>query len=119
VENINVAVIDPRKFQGAVEATHDGNVAQRETTSSVAAKLGSLVGVNGGFFLTSDADGVQGTMAGIGAYGELTPMAVGSRAALILQDGGRRTRIAGLTTTVTARAGCAEHAHPGAGGHDP
>jgi exopolysaccharide biosynthesis protein len=114
VENINVSVIDPRRFHGTVEATHDGNVAQRETTSSVAAKLGSLVGVNGGFFLTSDADGVQGTMAGIGAYdGRLTSMAVGSRAALILQDGGRRTRIADLTTTVTARAGHAEHAVEG------
>ncbi|GAA4592417.1 phosphodiester glycosidase family protein [Planotetraspora phitsanulokensis] len=114
VENINVAVIDPRGFRGTVEATHDGNVAQRETTSSVAAKVGSLVGVNGGFFLTSDADGVQGTMAGIGAYdGELTSMAVGSRAALILQDGGRNVRITDLTTTVTARAGRAVHAVEG------
>ncbi|SDH14173.1 phosphodiester glycosidase family protein [Nonomuraea jiangxiensis] len=114
VENISVAVIDPRKFRGTVEATHGGNVADRETTSSVAARLGSLVGVNGGFFVTSDADGVQGIMAGIGAYdGELTSMAVGSRAALILEDGGRRTRIADLTTTVTARAGRAEHAVEG------
>ncbi|GAA4562592.1 phosphodiester glycosidase family protein [Planotetraspora kaengkrachanensis] len=114
VENISVAVIDPHRFRGTVEATHDGNVAQRETTSSVAARLGSLVGVNGGFFLTSDADGVQGTMAGVGAYdGELTSMAVGSRAALILQDGGRHARIADLTTTVTARAGRAVHAVEG------
>ena len=106
VENIQVAVIDPRRFTGSVKATHDGNVAQRETTSSVAAKLGSLVGVNGGFFLTSAADGVQGVQAGIGAYdGELASMAVGSRAALILGDGGRHNRIADLTTTVTASAG--------------
>ncbi|SNS55216.1 Predicted protein [Streptosporangium subroseum] len=106
VENIQVAVIDPRRFTGSVKATHDGNVAQRETTSSVAAELGSLVGVNGGFFLTSDADGVQGVQAGIGAYnGELASMAVGSRAALILGDGGRHNRIADLTTTVTASAG--------------
>ncbi|AWS45704.1 phosphodiester glycosidase family protein [Streptosporangium sp. 'caverna'] len=106
VENIQVAVIDPRRFTGSVKATHDGNVAQRETTSSVATKLGSLVGVNGGFFLTSDADGVQGVQAGIGAYnGELASMAVGSRAALILGDGGRHNRIADLTTTVTASAG--------------
>ncbi|MGW0803982.1 phosphodiester glycosidase family protein [Nonomuraea sp. NPDC002799] len=114
VENINIAVIDPRRFRGTVEATHDGDVTDRETTSSVAATLGSLVGVNGGFFLTSSADGVQGTMAGIGAYeGELTSMAVGSRAALILADGGRRTRITDVTTTVTARAGRAEHAVEG------
>ncbi|SDM13361.1 Predicted protein [Nonomuraea maritima] len=114
VENIHVAVIDPRTFHGTVEATHGGNVADRETTSSVAGKLGSLVGVNGGFFLTSSADGVQGTMAGVSAYdGELTSMAVGSRAALILEDGGRRTRIADLTTTVTVRAGHAEHSVEG------
>ncbi|MEO3814947.1 phosphodiester glycosidase family protein [Sphaerisporangium sp. B11E5] len=105
-ENINVAVIDPRRFRGTVEATHDGNVAQRETTSSVAAKLGSLVGVNGGFFLTSSTDGVQGNVAGVAAYdGELASMAVGARAALIIEDGGRRNRIADLTTTVTARVG--------------
>jgi hypothetical protein len=53
-------------------------------------------------------------MAGIGAYdGRLTSMAVASRAALILQGGGRRTRIADLTTTVTAHAGRAGHAVEG------
>lgn len=113
-ESVHVAVIDPAAFTGAVEATHNANVADRETTSSVAAKTGSLVGVNGGFFITSDADGVQGTMAGIGAYdGELQSMAAGSRAALILADGGRRVRIADLTTTVTARSGSATYAVQG------
>ncbi|GGN96372.1 hypothetical protein GCM10011579_097770 [Streptomyces albiflavescens] len=105
-ENVHVAVIDPRVFNGTVEGTHDGNVAQRKTTSSVAARLNSLVAVNGGFFVTSDADGVQGTMSGLGAYnGQLGSMAAGSRAALILADGGRHIRVADLTTTVTARAG--------------
>ncbi|GAA0387439.1 phosphodiester glycosidase family protein [Microbispora corallina] len=106
VENIHVAVVDPHVFRGSVEATHDGNVTQRETTSSVAARLGSLVGVNGGFFVTSDADGVQGIPAGLSVHrGALASMAVGARAALILADGGRRPRVADLTTTVTARAG--------------
>ncbi|MFI6493801.1 phosphodiester glycosidase family protein [Streptomyces sp. NPDC050564] len=105
-ENVHVALIDPRVFDGTVEGTHDGNVAQRKTTSSVAAQLNSLVAVNGGFFVTSDADGVQGTASGLGAYdGQLGSMAVGSRAALILADGGRHARVADLTTTVTARAG--------------
>lgn len=111
-ESVHVAVIDPAAFTGTVEATHHGNVADRETTSSAAARSGSLVGVNGGFFITSDSDGVQGTMAGIGAYdGELQSMAAGSRAALILADGGRRARIADLTTTVTARAGSKSDAY--------
>ncbi|WP_214105599.1 phosphodiester glycosidase family protein [Acrocarpospora catenulata] len=106
LQNVHVAVIDPHTFSGSITATHEGNVTDRRQTSSVAAKLGSLVGVNGGFFITSDADGVQGVPAGISAYdGELASMAVGSRTALILADGGRHNRIADLTTTVTARAG--------------
>jgi exopolysaccharide biosynthesis protein len=114
VENIHVAVIDPRSFRGTVEGTHHGNVARRETTSSVAAELKSLVGVNAGFFVTSDADGVQGTMSGIAAYdGELEAMAVGSRAALILGDGGRHLRIADLTSEAIARAGGTEYAVQG------
>ncbi|MYV54056.1 phosphodiester glycosidase family protein [Streptomyces sp. SID3212] len=113
-ENIHVAVIDPDRFRGTVAGTHDGNVADRETTSSVAVRNGSLLAVNGGFFITSDADGVQGTVAGIAAYdGELESMAVGSRAALILADGGRRPRIADLSTTVTARAGSSAYAVQG------
>ncbi|UXY37506.1 phosphodiester glycosidase family protein [Streptomyces albidocamelliae] len=105
-ENVHVAVIDPRVFEGTVTGTHDGRVAQRETTSSVAARLNSLVAVNGGFFVISDADGVPGTVSGLGAYdGRLESLAAGSRAALILGDGGRRARVADLTTTVTARAG--------------
>ncbi|MEU3978740.1 phosphodiester glycosidase family protein [Streptomyces sp. NPDC026672] len=113
-ENIHVAVVDPRVFKGTIEGTHDGNVAQRATTSSVAARLGSLVAVNGGFFVTSNADGVQGTMSGLGAYdGRLGSMAAGSRAALILGDGGRHIRVADLTTTVTARAGRSSYAVQG------
>ncbi|WP_320782811.1 phosphodiester glycosidase family protein [Streptomyces sp. CRN 30] len=113
-QNLNVAVIDPRTFEGTVEGTHGGDVTDRETTSSVAAGLGSLVGVNAGFFVTSDADGYQGTQAGIGAYdGELQSMAAGSRAALIMRDGGRHVRVADLTTTVTVRAGRSRYAAQG------
>ncbi|QIQ01546.1 phosphodiester glycosidase family protein [Streptomyces liangshanensis] len=113
-ESVHVAVIDPARFRGTVAGTHDGDVADRETTSSVAVRDGSLVAVNGGFFITADADGVQGTVAGIGAYdGELESMAAGSRAALILADGGRRPRIADLSTTVTARARSSAYAVQG------
>ncbi|MGW1887699.1 phosphodiester glycosidase family protein [Streptomyces sp. NPDC001970] len=113
-EKVHVTVIDPARFHGTVETSNGGNVADRERTSVVSAKLGSLVGVNGGFFITSDADGVQGTVAGISAVdGRLESMAVGSRAALILADGGRRPRIADLSTTVTVRAGAASYAVQG------
>jgi exopolysaccharide biosynthesis protein len=105
VENIHIAVIDPRAFTGTVEGTHDGDVAQRETTSSVAAKLGSLVATNAGFFVTSNSDGVQGTQSGLGVYGgELESMASGSRAALVIEDGGEKFRVANLSSTLTVRA---------------
>jgi hypothetical protein len=114
VEDVHVAVIDPRTFTGTIEGTHDGNVAQRETTSSVAARLGSLVAVNGGFFVTADSDGVQGTQSGLGVYdGRLESMSAGARAALILADGGHRVRIAVLSSTATARAGGSAHAVQG------
>ncbi|MFJ1748017.1 phosphodiester glycosidase family protein [Streptomyces sp. NPDC088116] len=109
-ENIRVAIIDPRTFSGTIAGTHDGNVTRRETTSSVAAKLNSLVGVNAGFFVTADADGVQGTQAGLGAYdGKLESMSSGARAALVLGDGGKRIRMADLTSSATATAGKARY----------
>ncbi len=105
VEDVHVAVVDPRVFTGTVEGTHDGAVTQRETVSSVAARLGSLVGVNGGFFVTADSDGVQGTQSGLGVYdGTVESMAAGSRAALVLGDGGRRVRVEDLTSSASARA---------------
>ena len=108
VENIHVAVIDPRVFGGKVEATHDGNVAQRLTTSSVAAQLGSLVGVNGGFFITSNSDGVQGTQSGLGVYdGKLESLSSGARGALVIKDGGKRFEVANLSSTASVRAGSA------------
>lgn len=113
-ERIHVAVVDPARLRGSVEVSDGGNVADREKTSAVAGRLGSLLGVNGGFFITSDADGVQGTVAGLSAVdGRLESMAVGSRAALVLGDGGRRPRIADLSTTVTVRAGSARYAVQG------
>jgi exopolysaccharide biosynthesis protein len=106
LENIHVAVIDPRAFHGSVEATHDGNVAQRLTTSSVAAQLGSLVGVNGGFFITSNSDGVQGTQSGLGVYdGQLESLSSGARGALVIKDGGKRYEVANLTSSASVRAG--------------
>ncbi|MGW2353847.1 phosphodiester glycosidase family protein [Actinacidiphila glaucinigra] len=113
-ERIHVAVVDPARLRGSVAVSDGGNVADREKTSAVAGRLGSLLGVNGGFFVTSDSDGVQGTVAGLSAVdGKLESMAVGSRAALVLGDGGRRPRIADLSTTVTVRAGSARHAVQG------
>lgn len=109
-DNIHVAVIDPRVFSGTVEATHDGDVAQRLTTSSVAAQLGSLVAVNGGFFVTANTDGVQGIQSGLGAYGgQLDSLSSGARAALVIRDGGKKFQVANLSSTVAARVGASSY----------
>ncbi|HEY3715588.1 MAG TPA: phosphodiester glycosidase family protein [Jatrophihabitantaceae bacterium] len=111
-EQVHVAIIDPSRFHGEIEATHDGAVAQREKTSAIAAKLGALVAVNGGFFVTSDADGYQGVSSGLAVYGgTLESQSVGARAALVL--GRRGGRIDNLVSTVTLRAGRAAHAVEG------
>ncbi|MFB7289937.1 phosphodiester glycosidase family protein [Actinacidiphila glaucinigra] len=107
-QNVHVVVVDPRKFTGTVTGTYDGDVARPEKVSAVARKTGSLVGVNGGFFVDHSEGGRVGTPAAVGAeHGRLEAMAVGSRAALVLGDGGRRARVTDLTTVVTVRAGAA------------
>lgn len=114
VQHIHVATIDPASFSGTVTGTHDGDVTQRRTPTAVAAKLGSLVGVNGGYFVMSTGDGVPGTQSALGVYdGELESMSVGARAALVLGDDGRAPRIADLTSTATARADGASYAVQG------
>jgi len=111
-QRVHVAIIDPRTFHGSVAATHDGTVAQREKTSTIAAKTGALVAVNGGFFVTSDADGYQGVPSGLAVYERrLESESVGARAALVL--GGRGARIENLVSTVTVRAAGSVHSVEG------
>jgi exopolysaccharide biosynthesis protein len=105
-ESVHVAVVERGT---AVEATHDGTVARRETTSSIAAKLGAVVAVNAGFFVTADADGFQGVPSGLAAYdGQVQALSAGSRAALVL-NGSAPPRIENLLSTVTVHAGDASH----------
>ncbi|WP_239154988.1 phosphodiester glycosidase family protein [Amycolatopsis sp. FDAARGOS 1241] len=109
-ERVHVAVIDRKGFHGTIQATHDGTVAQREPTSSIAAKAGALVAVNGGFFVTADADGFQGVPAGLAAYdGKIQSLSSGARAALVLGRHGD-VGIENLTSAVTLRSGAASHA---------
>ena len=108
-QSVHVAVIDPRAFDGSIRATHDGTVAQREKTSVVAAKSGALVAVNGGFFVTSDADGYQGVPSALAVYdGMLESQSVGAQVALVLGAHGD-VRIENLTSTAAVRAGGATH----------
>jgi hypothetical protein len=72
-------------------------VPERETTSSVAARLGAVAAVNGGYFVVGSADGVPGDPAGIAVQdGRFDSEAVADRAALVLDR--RHTTIAAVTT---------------------
>lgn len=111
-QRVHVAIIDPRTFHGTVAATHDGTVAQREKTSTIASRTGALVAVNGGFFVTSDADGFQGVPSGLAVYDrQLESESVGARAALVLGHHG--AQIENLVSTITVRAGRAAHSVEG------
>ncbi len=108
-ERVHVAVIDPTAFHGEVASTHDGTIARREKVSTMAANTGALVAVNGGFFVTSDADGYQGAPSALGVYDQrLESQSVDARAALVLGRHGD-ARIENLTSTVTLRAAGAAH----------
>ena len=112
-EQVHVAVIDPRTFDGTVRATHGGVIAQRTTTSALARQAGAVVGVNGGFFVTSSSDGYQGVPSGLAAYdGKLQSMAVGDRTALQLSPAGRPA-IRHLESSVTLQASGGAHAVSG------
>ncbi|MGI5230959.1 phosphodiester glycosidase family protein [Actinoallomurus sp. CA-142502] len=109
-ESVHVGIVDPTVFHGRVVADHGGAVAGRSTTSAQARAAGSVLAVNAGFFITADADGVQGTQAGLGVYGGvLDAQSSGGRAALILQDGGRHSRVANLTSRATVRDGASSY----------
>ncbi|MFB9838428.1 SPOR domain-containing protein, partial [Actinoallomurus acaciae] len=110
-ESVHVGIVDPTRFRGRIVADHGGAVAGRSTTSAQARAAGSVLAVNAGFFITADADGVQGTQAGLGVYGGvLDAQSSGGRAALILQDGGRRSRVANLTSRAAVRDGASSYA---------
>jgi len=103
-EQVHVAVVDPARWQGTITATHGATIAQRSTTSALAQQTHAAVAVNGGYFVTADADGFQGVASGLAAYaGRLQATAVGDRAALVLRGG--RPSIEHLVSTVTLTAG--------------
>jgi len=106
-ERISEAIIDPSRAR--IEVTHDGILARRQLTSTVARRLRALVAVNAGFFITSGADGFPGAPAGLAVYGgRLESLNNGPRAALIISHG--RPRIAVAEATAAVRAGQAARA---------
>jgi hypothetical protein len=105
-ELVHEAIVSPSLSH--IEVTHDGVLAQTQTTSSVGAALGALVDTNGGFFVTTATSGIVGAPAGLAVYdGKLESMNAGPRAALIIDNG--RPEIADVEADVTVHAGSASY----------
>ncbi|HUA49527.1 MAG TPA: phosphodiester glycosidase family protein [Solirubrobacteraceae bacterium] len=105
-ELLHVAIVDPRRFAGAVIADHGSAIASRQTVPAASAALNSVAATNGGFF-TIDAPlaAVGGVNTGLSVYdGQIESLANGDRAALVL-DGRRPADIENLTSLAILRSG--------------
>ncbi|MGW0904907.1 phosphodiester glycosidase family protein [Streptomyces sp. NPDC002853] len=108
VARVKVAIVDPKRYRGAMKGTYGTGVAGRETVSAMAAGDDALLGVNAGFFVMESKDGVPGAAAGIAAYdGELQSAATGGRIAAVLRGDGLRPEFKKLRTGLRVRAGAA------------
>jgi hypothetical protein len=106
VERISEAIIDPSRAQ--IKVTHNGILARRQLTSTVARRLRALVAVNAGFFITSSTEGFPGAPTGLAVYGgQLESLNNGPRAALIISNG--RPRIDVAEAVVTVHGGLVAH----------
>ncbi|MEW1929630.1 phosphodiester glycosidase family protein [Streptomyces sp. NPDC088360] len=108
VARVKVAIVDPKRYRGALKGTYGKGVAGRETVSAMAAGEDALLGVNAGFFVMEGKDGVPGAAAGIAAYdGELQSAATNGRIAAVLRGDGLRPQFKKLSTRMWVRAGAA------------
>ncbi|MGP4014245.1 phosphodiester glycosidase family protein [Saccharopolyspora sp. 5N708] len=105
IARTTVAIIDPSRFDGELTASYGNSVAGREKVTDMSAQRHAVLGINAGFFVVNDEDGLPGAPAGIGAYdGQLQSAATNGRVALVLDGNGMRPRIAKLSTDVVASA---------------
>jgi hypothetical protein len=98
---VQVLTINPRRFTGTVgPALATGVVPLKEKLTSIDARLGALAGVNGGYFVVTDADGTEGDLAGISVIrGVPVSEAVNGRTSLVLpRRNGSAARIEALST---------------------
>ncbi|MFE1770984.1 phosphodiester glycosidase family protein [Streptomyces sp. NPDC059008] len=103
---VKVAIVDPRRYHGALRATYGTGVAGREKVSDLAIADDALLGVNAGFFVMEGKDGIPGAAAGIAAYdGELQSAATNGRIAAVLRGDGLRPEFTKLRTELRVRAG--------------
>jgi len=104
---IHVLEVDPRRFRGRLAPILATDfVPERETVSSIDARTGALAVINGGYFVIGAGDGTPGDLAGLSILRDrLVSEAVNGRTDLLLaRPNGRGTRVAALSTRLTAVA---------------
>jgi hypothetical protein len=84
---INLLAIRP-SFTGTIKAVLGTDVVPgRETTTSVAERVGALAATNGGFFVVNSMEGTEGDLAGLSVIdGRLISESVEGRPALVLEN---------------------------------
>jgi hypothetical protein len=100
---VRIVTVDRKRLRDVRARLATDVVPGRETTSSVAARVGAVVAVNGGYFVVGSADGVPGDLAGVAVQdGRFDSEAVADRAALVLD--GRDSEVASVTTRLRVRS---------------
>lgn len=108
LENVRVAVINPKTFRGQVFADHGTAIASRTTAQAESAALGSVVATNAGFFTidTPEASFVGGVDTGLTIQnGVVESLANGDRAAAVFD--GNQLRILNATSQAQLKSGSA------------
>jgi hypothetical protein len=104
---VRVLRVSPGAFRGQVRARLATDVVpDRETLSALAARLGAVAAVNGGYFVINATDGTPGDLAGISLLGgRLVSEAVNGRAALLLPSPSvAHAAVARLVTRMSVRS---------------
>jgi hypothetical protein len=102
--SVHALRIDPDTFAGTCVASVGERSASRESTSLMAAQLGAIAGVNGGFFDINGPTRFSGDPLGVSVVaGELVSEAVDGRSALVLD--GCRARVTEIATDVSVSVG--------------
>ncbi len=102
--SVHALRIDPDRFAGTCVASVGERSASRESTSQMAAQLGAIAGVNGGFFDINGPSRFSGDPLGVSVVaGDLVSDAVDGRSALVLD--GCRARVTEIATDVSVSVG--------------
>ncbi|PPA69687.1 phosphodiester glycosidase family protein [Jeotgalibacillus proteolyticus] len=85
---INILELDPTVFKGEIKSmlAHD-SITGREKLTAMSARTDAIAGINGGYFVVEEEDGVPGTPAGLTILnGEIVSEAAGERTSLHFRE---------------------------------